>query len=700
MENNCNHYSEQKANKWPGVSAVYIPTVFLGAFLLFTVQLLIGRYVLPWFGGNPEVWTTCMLFFQVLLLAGYAYAHFSDRFLSCRNQVAVHTILLIAAILSLPVTPQAEWKPAGEGDPTLQIMVLLGRYVGLPFFVLSATAPLLQRWFSRIELKKTPYRLYAFSNAASLLGLLGYPFVFEPFFTRAEQAGMWSLGLIIFSVLCVLCAVIFYRYSGRGELIETLEKRRDKKFNTPTWPTPLLWLGLTAAASIELLAVTNKICQDVAVIPFLWVVPLCLYLLSFIICFHSRRWYARRVFLSLFILSIVAVTLAKKYEENMGTWEVIMTYCAMLFFCCMVCHGELYRLRPAPRYLTWFYLLIAIGGATGGVFVGIIAPVIFNTYIELYVGILVCALFVLLADKSEALGKGLRRWVWIILIIAASVTATIFQDKQGDKNQRAILNTRNFFGVLTIWEDERDNPYEHKYIMQHGTTFHGLQFFDESKRLMPTAYYNRKSGIGLVMENLKIEGGRRIGAIGLGVGIIAAYEQKDDYFRFYEINPEVQRLAEEYFSYLENCKSKVDIIIGDGRLSLESEEPQQFDVLVLDAFAGDAVPVHLLTKEAFEIYLKHIKPGGIIAVHTSSVHLDIESVVWKQAEFFNLKNKWIESSENKEMGVLASDWILMTNNEEFINSENIENAATPQRNYYKKIRLWTDEHLNLFEILK
>lgn len=659
-----------------------------------------GRYVLPWFGGNPEVWTTCMLFFQVLLLAGYAYAHLSDMFLSRRNQVAVHTILLITAILVLPVTPQAGWKPAGEGNPTLQIMVILGRYVGLPFFVLSATAPLLQRWFSRIELKKTPYRLYAFSNAASLLGLLGYLFVFEPLFTRAEQAGMWSWGLIIFSVLCVLCAVVFYRYSGHGELIETLEKKRDEKFGALTWAAPLLWLGLTAAASVELLAVTNKICQDVAVIPFLWVVPLCLYLLSFIICFHSSRWYARRLFLSLFILSIIAVILARKYEEYIGTREVITTYCAMLFFCCMVCHGELYRLRPAPRYLTGFYLLIAIGGAAGGVFVGIIAPVIFNTYIELYVGILACALFVLLADKSETLGKGVRRWVWIILIIAASVTAGIFHGKYSDKDQRAILNTRNFFGVLTIWEEEKDNPYEHKYIMQHGTTFHGLQFFDEPKRFTPTAYYNRKSGVGLVMENLKIKGGRRIGAIGLGVGTIAAYGQKDDYFRFYEINPEVQRLAEEYFSYLENCKSKVDIIIGDGRLSLEHEEPQQFDVLVLDAFAGDAVPVHLLTKEAFEIYLKHIKPSGVIAVHTSSVHLDLESVVWKQAEFFNLKNKWIESSENKEMGVLASDWILLTNNEEFINSRKFEIAATPQRNDCKKIRLWTDEHLNLFEILK
>ena len=686
--------------KWQFVAFVYAPAVFLGAFLLFQVQLLMGKFILPWFGGSPEVWTACMLFFQVFLVAGYAYAHFSAGFLSWRTQVIVHIILLIAALAALPVVPGPKYKPTGIGNPTQQITVLLSVCVGLPYLVLSATGPLLQNWFRGAQPKKTPYRLYAFSNAGSLIALVSYPFIFEPAFTRQGLVKIWSGGLGVFVILCTVCGVILWKRAGRNGQKQTYEQSSDTKTTAPGLGMWLLWLALPAGASVELLAVTNKICQDVAVIPFLWVVPLSLYLLSFIICFHSEKWYLRGVCLSLFILSVVGVILARKYEGDMTVKQILVIHCAMLFFCCMVCHGELFSLRPAAKHLTGYYLMIAVGGAAGGIFVGVISPMIFNTYSELYVGLLVCALFVLLADKSEALGRGMRRWVWVVLLIAVAVIGSIFQGKRSEKDQRAILNTRNFFGVLTIWEDSWDEPDKHKYLMQHGTTFHGLQFFDEKKRLRPTAYYDERSGVGLVMEYLKVEGDRRIGAIGLGVGTIANYGKDEDYFRFYEINPEVERLAKEYFSYLENCPSKVDVIIADARLSLESEEPQEFDVLVLDAFAGDAVPVHLLTKEAFEIYLKHLKPGGVIAVHISSMHLDLESVVWKQAEFFGLKNVWIESDENEEMGILAANWILLTNNQEFITSRRIKNSASPRRDDYKKMRLWTDEYVNLFEILE
>ncbi len=639
-------------------------------------------------------------FFQVFLLAGYAYAHFSTSCLSRQVQAAVHVFLLAAALAALPIVPGEKWKPVGAGNPTLQILVLLAVCVGLPYFVLSATGPLLQKWFSKAQFAKTPYRLYAFSNAGSLIGLASYPFIFEPVFTRYQQAKMWSAGLAVFAILCAYCATLLFRQAEQKGQEQACKKTRQGRADAPGLGTWLLWLALPAGASVQLLAVTNKICQDIAVIPFLWMVPLSLYLLSFIICFHSDKWYVRGLFLNLFTLSIAGLILLRRYEGDIGTKEVIWIYCAMLFLCCMVCHGELYRLRPQVKYLTGFYLMIALGGAAGGVFVGVVAPLIFNTYSELYIGLLGCVLFLVLADRSAAIGRGLRRWVWVALIITVGIAASFLQGKRSDKNHRAVLNSRNFFGVLTVWEDDWDKPEGHKYIMQHGTTFHGLQFLDGAKRYKATAYFDENSGVGLVMKHLQPEGGRRIGTIGLGVGTVAAYGGKNDYFKFYEINPEVERLAKEYFSYLKDCESKVDIIIGDARLSLEAEELNGFDVLVLDAFAGDAVPVHLLTAEAFEIYLSHIKPGGVIAVHISSLHLDLKSVVCKLGDYFNLEYALIESSGNETMGILPSNWILLTNNEEFLNTEPIRRAESQPGSNYKSMKLWTDEYVNLFKILK
>jgi hypothetical protein len=681
-----------------GNAIIYAVTAFLGAFLLFQVQPLIGKFILPWFGGGPEVWTTCMLFFQVLLLAGYAYAHLVVRRLSFRRQAVVHIVVVLAAIAALPITPRADWRPEGVDYPVLRIMLLAAWCVGLPYFVLSATAPLVQRWFSAGNRGASPYWLYVCSNAGSLIALVSYPFLFEPAFTRQGQALLWSFGLMFFAVLVIYCAVRLWRYPASGATGSVVEGATDDDYR-PALGARLLWLALPAAASVELLAVTNKICQDVAVIPFLWVAPLSLYLLSFVICFQGEKWYRRQLFVGLFILAIGGAALAWVYEEKLSVVQQIAVYLALLMSCCMVCHGELFRLRPGAGRLTGYYLMIALGGAAGGFFVAVVAPIIFNTYRELHVGILASGLFALLADEKLA-GRRRRRLLWVVIILIAGVASVFVQSRRGDTYETAVLNYRNFFGVLTIWEQDADYPEHHRLVLQHGTTCHGFQFVDAEKHLLPTTYYGPESGVGLAVDYFGGREKRRIGVVGLGVGTIAAYAREGDYVRLYEINPEVERIARTRFSYLGECPAKVDVILGDARVSMESEAPQNFDVLALDAFNGDSVPAHLLTKEAFEIYLRHLKRDGVIAVHVSSQHLNLERVVWKAADHLKVGSAWIESVDDDEVGVLASDWVLLSNNEQFLAEGTITAAASEREGDVDNIRLWTDDYINLFEILR
>ena len=679
---------------------IYAPAVFLGAFLLFQVQPLIGKYILPWFGGSPEVWTTCMLFFQVFLLAGYAYAHLLVRYLPPRAQVVVHIAVIISALAVLPIVPAAAWKPQGADYPTLRILLLLSACIGLPYFALSATGPLMQGWFNRTNPSASPYRLYSLSNTGSLLALVSYPFLVEPAWSRQTQANVWSWSLVAFAVAAGICAVWLWKHHQPKRLsIDENVSRRDGRVRI-NWGVHLLWLALPAGASVELLAVTNKICQDIAVIPFLWILPLCLYLLSFIICFHHERWYVRPVFLIAFILSIAAVAYVRTQSVELPVIQQIVMYSAVLFSCCMVCHGELYRIRPDPRHLTAYYLMIAAGGAIGGVLVAVVAPLVFNTYLELHLGLLACCLFVLSADTESVLRRSPRRWVWTGLIIVVGVAAVLSEGNRGDANKVAVLNSRNFFGVLTVWENDRSDPAMHRYVLQHGTTFHGLQFVEPEKRRLPTAYYGQNGGAGLAIRNFRRQENRHIGVVGLGVGTIAAYGREGDRIRFYEINPAIERIARTRFSYLADCLAEVDVIMGDARLSMEAEAPQEFDLLVLDAFSSDAVPVHLLTVEAFEIFLRHLKGDGVIAMHVSTVHLDLQSVIWKMAERLSLKTAWIQNDENEAEGILASDWILLTRDDSFINQEAVRSAATAPRSDFDRIDLWTDEHVNLFQILK
>jgi hypothetical protein len=681
-------------------------TIFLSAFLVFQVQPLMGRYLLPWFGGMPEVWTACMLFFQVFLLGGYAYAHALTR-LPLRWQAAIHMTLVLLAAATLSVVPDAAMKPRPDEIPVLKIVWICMVCVGAAYFVLTATSPLVQSWFSKALPGRDPYRLYALGNIGSLLALGSFPFVFEPLLSRNATAAVWSWGFYGYTALIVLCGGAIFLHlrqkaAGRSQKADQKDRKSEDRGSASTggradW---LFWLLLPTAASVELLAVTNKVTLDIAVIPFLWVLPLSLYLLSFILCFDHPRWYRRGLFLVLLIAGILGHVWVGRKAMDMHVGLIITIYAVLLFSCCMICHGELYRLRPASRYLTHFYLMIALGGALGGVFVAVAAPLIFKTYHELHLGILATVLCVLLCAKDVSPGLARRRRWWAAALCVAGVGGILLQGQRPGTHQRILEMSRNFFGVLTILEEHSDEPAMTKRLMQHGSTFHGLQFIAPEKRDWPTSYYSPDSGIGLLLRHWPTASPRRIGVVGLGVGTLAAYGTENDVMRFYEINPEVVRLARTYFFYLDDSQAEIEIVPGDARLSMAYEPSQQYDVLALDAFSSDAIPVHLLTVEAFEVYLSHLAEGGVLAVHISTQHLDLQAVIWKLAEYFKLTGRWIENYPDDTTGALASDWMLLSREGDVLEQEVFRRRQSLPDVDLERAPLWTDDHINLLRILK
>jgi tetratricopeptide (TPR) repeat protein len=691
--------------------AAYAVSIFTGAFLLFQVQPLIGRYLLPWFGGAPGVWTTCMLFFQVLLLGGYAYAHLSSRCLRPRAQIVLHLCLVAAALCALPITPSDSWKPTDGSDPTLRIVLLLTFAVGLPYFVLSGTAPLLQHWFALSYPGVSPFRLYALSNTGSLLALLSYPALFEPSLTRRQQAFLWATGLAVYGLGCLAVSLDAWGKTADPDPSVSLRLDRQNAKKSPA-SDKVLWVAFPACASVLLLAVTNKVCQDVAVIPFLWVLPLSLYLLTFMICFERPSWYQRRWAVPALAVAIGTMTLLVGGTIGFSEPVQISLYAIGLFICCMVCHGETYRLKPDPAFLTSFYLLIAAGGALGGIFVVVIAPRVFADYFELHSGLLACGALLLLilargvtrpSLRAAAKPKPVVPWRhlglatgWILLATAGML---LWKDAHRFDKVR-VARSRSFYGVLNVFEHDHQQPELSLREMMHGRVAHGMQFIRPPRSAWPTFYYSEGSGVGRAI-NLFPSGHRRIGVVGEGAGTLAAYGRKGDEFRFYEINPDVDRLARSHFSYLSNCAGKVSVALGDARLTLEAEPPQNFDVLVLDAFSSDAIPLHLLTREAFQLYERHLKTNGIIAVHTSNMSLNLEPVVVGLAKSigqYPVVVEWREPNEN--WWVLASTWVLVSRDPNLQAVKSIHEACRPPLMPGGKTPLWTDDFAALFPVLR
>jgi MFS family permease/SAM-dependent methyltransferase len=678
---------------------LYALTIFVSAFLLFLIQPVIAKQILPWFGGSAAVWTTCLVFFQCALLAGYFYSDFTTRRLTPKRQALLHIGLIVIALILLPIIPDAAWKPQGDEQPSLRILMLLAATIGLPYFLLSTTSPLVQAWFARSFPDASPYRLFALSNFASMLALIGYPFVFEPWISTRQQAIGWSIGFGLFAVLVAALAWYAMRGATAATITAWQPTADEPAVEAPAPPTgkeKLIWISLSGLGSMLLLAVSNHLTQNISSIPLLWIVPLVLYLVTFILCFDGNGWYQRTLFVPMLGAAIIAMawTLADKEMHFMLYWQIGL-FLTGLFIACMFCHGELVARKPHPAHLTTFYLMVSVGGAVGSLLVGVAAPLLLPAYFELEIAIvLLAALATFLLWKKFHIG-----FVGIGVMISVFATgAAIYTVKQFRED--VVVMTRNFYGTLRVKEYNPPDVEYRKRSLVHGAILHGDQYIDAPYNRSATTYYKTKSGIGrilLLKEKLNPDVPRKVGIIGLGTGTLAVYGNKGDIFRFYDINPEVVTIAKRDFTYLKDTAANVEISLGDARLNLEREPVQQFDVLAIDAFSSDSIPVHLITLEALAIYEKHMRPDGVIAFHVSNRFLDLKPVVQMIAEKRGLEVAWVR--DMYEDGSTTSDWILLTKAKNLLLKPEILDGTyiiPPEPGW----RLWTDDFNNLLQVMK
>ncbi len=754
---------------------VFAMVIFLGAFLLFFVQLLLAKLMLPVFGGVPAVWTSCLLVFQSLLLAGYGLAHLLASRLTARLQatsvlilvtISLALLLGLAQIWPTPITPSMIGRWGSGANPNLAIIRFLLAAVGIPFLILSTTSPLLQHWSSKVFPEHSPYRFYALSNAGSLLGLLFYPFVIEPTLRLRTQAWVWTCGYGIYALFYAFCA-----WKIHGLAPQTARDRAETAGTGHSvvpmeWGRIVLWIGLGACGSVLLLATTNHICQEVAVIPFLWVLPLGIYLLSFILAFESSRWYLRNFFHALFAVAAGWVSIQMLSDGRSSYFSQLCACCIMLFAGCTVCHGEAARLRPPADRLTIFYLCLSSGGAIGGIFVSLVAPQIFPAYWEFPLGILACAALLILTLAADAdswlhqrgkwlatliaggviplalqeLGKKwqaanqIRGWMlWSISIALVGVAASLYKREreasrvsqnsfyvraavgaaclvlvvglvlsQESSYSRVLARSRNFYGVLLVTDVQ---PEDYR-ILIHGATSHGFQFQRQDLRRLPTGYYGPMSGVNILLRTWPYVGPLRVGLVGMGVGTLAALAHPEDTYRFYEINKDILRFAagdRAYFSFIGDSAAHVETAVGDARMSLEREaargEKQHFDVLVLDAFSSDAIPLHLLTREAFQLYLQHLRgPESVIAVHISNKMLDLAPVLANITQEFELHAirihpVWLGGFSAQ------SDWILLSHRRAALSTPELARVSEAFPGNTKRV-LWTDDYSNLLHVLR
>lgn len=654
---------------------------------------MLGKAILPWFGGVVSVWIVATLFFQGMLVFGYGYAYLLARFLPSRLQSCLHIALLLASLAILPVAPWRVWHAGSAGDPSIQILRILFLSIGLPYFLLSSTGPLIQSWFARAERVAFPYRLFALSNLGSLMALLAYPVVVEPFFALRRQMVVWSVLYGAFVLLCAAAAFRFWR--ARPEAADPVSGGAQRTPAVPARNDYLLWGALAACGSALLITVMNHLCQNVAPIPLVWVLPLATYLLTFILCFDRKGWYMPGLFRwllppALGVMMLGVFDLESLPASRLGT---ILLYLGCLFVGCMFCHGELASRKPHSRYLTSFYLMIALGGALAPVVIGLVAPRISTWQVEFpetLVGSGLLALWVLY-PKGRARQAAMAALSAVLVLLAAGVIRV--------PQPGVILQARSFYGALMATEGH-DSLQDRRYTLRtllHGAIIHGTQLIGPEVDTIPTSYYGPKSGVGLLLSGR--QGPWNVGVVGLGAGTLAAYGRPSDSFIFYEIDPLVLEVARSKFTYLKSSQAGVRTVIGDGRLSLEKEPPKQFDLLVVDAFSGDSIPTHLLTQEAFEMYFSKLKGTGVIAVHISNKFIDLKPVLSKVSATLNKQAIMVHNNINDTSAATAADWVLIANDNEAFRylPSTVVKRLPPLPDGFA---VWTDDYSNVLQLLE
>lgn len=679
------------------VGVVLAVTILVSAYLLFQVQPLISKFILPWFGGSPTVWTTAMLFFQCLLFCGYAYAHLISRFLSIRQQSLIHmALVIIAAFLAAFIVPGENLKPTGMGNPIWQILLLLGSCVGIPYFCLSTTGPLIQYWFSHAYPGRSPYRLYSLSNFGSFLALLSFPYLFEPFFELPQISKYWTICFWIFAASCVVAAFQMLRvsslfYSGNDDAATSEESIQSDILSQ--WQR-IGWVALPALASLAFIATTDRVSHDIAPEPRLWITTLSLYLLTFIICFDHERWYRRRMTAVACLLAIGLLAGSHDIPAWLGfEWDFSMTevrwsHFLTMFLICFMCHGELVRLRPkSPHYLTEFYLWMSFGGACGGLFVALVATNLFNEFYEWSLCLLAAialGTFVLVSAPTPDLQMSRNKSAattrqFLIgtasLLLAGFVCFWLdpFQGRQHSSPEYEEIylhRSRNFYGTVAVKERiHRTDPSRSYRVFYSGQITHGIQFTQTDKRTLPVSYHSIESGVGETLEYAKLKYPKiRVAVVGMGIGTLATYARESDHYDFYEINPEVIQIANHLFDNVPRCKANTkQTILGDARLKLEqAPRDVMYDVIVLDAFSGGSLPIHLLTREAFAIYHRHLKPNGFIVINITNGYLNLYPVVKRQAEHLGMRfrNKFQPSDSNRL--IRNNQYMIITEDSEYL----------------------------------